>query len=131
MHVPTSMPLPDTVHTSDAGQPLPPASRQPGTQRDVAASHTRPEEVLPQSESITQPQEPPATQRAPFRSMRHALWFVGVHSAHVCEGEQTNGAGQSASRRHCTHWSTFSVMSQRLSGATQSASPEHAVEVVQ
>jgi hypothetical protein len=131
MHVPMSMPLPETVHTSDAGQPLPPASRQPGTQRDVAESHTRPEEMPPQSESIKQPHEPPATQRAPLRSMRHALWFAGLHSAHVCEGEQTNGAGQSASRRHCTHWSTLSVMSQRLSGAAQSASLEHVAALVQ
>src|SRR6476661_1080281 len=38
------------------GQPLPPVPRQPGTQREVVASHTRPDVVPPQSASTAQPQ---------------------------------------------------------------------------
>jgi hypothetical protein len=129
-HAPTS--LPADVQTSEGGQPLPPVSRQPGMQRALVASQTRPEVAPPQSESMAHPQESPATQRAPPRSMRHALWFVAVHSTQVFESEaHTNGAGQSWSTRHCTHTSTFSVVSQRGTGVAQSPFAVHPVAVEQ
>jgi hypothetical protein len=92
-------------------------------QRAVVASHTRPDAAAPQSASVAQPHEPPETQRAPPRSARQALWLVAVHSTHVfVPVAQTNGAGQSLSRRHCTQVSTLSVVSQRGKGDAQSAS---------
>jgi hypothetical protein len=122
--VPTS-PFVD-VQASDVGQPLPPVPRQPGAQRAVVVSHTRPEVVPPQSESTAQPHEPPATQRAPPRSARHPEELVDVHSTQVMvSAAQMNGAAQSVSTRHCTHRSAPSVVSQRGSGAA------HAPSVVQ
>jgi hypothetical protein len=110
---------------------LPPVARQPGTQRALVGSQMRPDVAPPQSVSIAQPHEPPATQRPPLRSTRQALWFAVVHSAQVCiEVSHTNGAAQSVSTRHCTQRSTLSVMSQRPSGAAQSPSAAQVVAVV-
>src|SRR5437016_1957181 len=93
-HVPTAGPVEE--QTSDGGHPLPPDSRQPGTQLAVAASHTRPEVAPPQSASVAQPQASPATQRAPPRSARHPLWFVVVHSTQVfVSPAHTNRGAQS------------------------------------
>ena len=77
---------------------------------------------MPQSESMAQPHEPPATQRAPLRSTRHALWLAAVHSTQVRFDAHTNPPAQSASTRHCTHVSTLSVVSQRGVGAAHAAS---------
>jgi hypothetical protein len=120
MHTPTSPEV--ELHTRDDGHPFPPEPRQPGTQRALAESQTRPEVAVPQSESIAQPHEPPATQRAPARSTRHALSLAMVHSTHVLFDPQTNGAAQSWSTRHWTQVSTFSMVSHRGVGAAQSAS---------
>jgi hypothetical protein len=128
-HTPTAVPV--AVQTSEAGQPLPPVARQPGTQRALVGSQMRPDVAPPQSVSIAQPHEPPATQRPPLRSTRQALWLAVVHSAQVrIEVSHTNGAAQSVSTRHCTQRSTLSVMSQRPSGAAQSPSAAHEVAVV-
>jgi hypothetical protein len=119
---------PAEVHASDAGQPFPPVIRQPGTQREVAASQTRPDVAPPQSASMAQPQDPPITQRAPARSARQADWSAGVHSTHIFEAvAQTNGAAQSALTRHWTQRSAVSVLSQRRNGSPQSASVTHPV----
>ncbi len=125
-HVPIAAPV--VEHTCDGGQPLPPASWQPGTQREVVLSQTRPELAPPQSASAVQPHEPPVTQRAPPRSMRHALWSVGVHSTQVCVSvAHTKPPVQSRSARHCTQTLLPSVVSQRPVGVVQSPSPAHAV----
>ena len=119
--VPTSPSV--DVQASEDGQPLPPVPRQPGTQRALLASHTRPEARPPQSESTAQPHESPATQRAPPRSARQLEELVGVHSTHVLVSvAHTNGTAQSASMRHCTQRSALSVVSQRCRGAVQAPS---------
>jgi hypothetical protein len=120
------------LQVCDVGQPLPEEPRQPGTQRESVVSQTRPELAAPQSLSIAQPHEPPATQRAPAWSLRHADWLVAVHSTQArVVIEQTNGAAQSVSPRHCTQRFAPSVVSQRRVGIAQSASPAHAVAVSQ
>jgi hypothetical protein len=122
---PTSVPV--ELHDWDVGQPLPAVARQPGMQREIVASHTRPEVASPQSLSIAQPHEPPATQRAPAWSLRHADWFMAVHSTQVrVVIEQMNGDAQSASPRHCTQRFAPSVVSQRRVGIAQSPSPAQA-----
>jgi hypothetical protein len=40
-HVPIAASV--EVHVIDVGQPLPEVARQPGTQREMAVSHTRPD----------------------------------------------------------------------------------------
>lgn len=58
--------------------------------------------------------------------------MVAVHSTQVrVVIEQTNGAAQSVSPRHCTQRFAPSVVSQRRVGIAQSASPAHAVALSQ
>ena len=59
------------VQICSIGQPLPPVPRQPGTQRDAAASHTRPDVTPPQSASAVQPQRPSVRHWLPASSGRH------------------------------------------------------------
>ncbi len=120
------------VQVREVGQVLPPLPRQPGTQRALEASHTRPELEAPQSASVAQPQAPPPRQRLPATSARQALLLAGVHSTQVRRSvAQTNGAPQSPSARHCTQWFAPSTISQRPVGAEQSASLPHPAEEAQ
>jgi len=93
---------------SEIGQPLLPdgaaAPRQPGSQRPMEASHTRPEVVPPQSLSCVQPHCPPARQAEPASSVLQAEVTAGVHSTQAwVGGSHTSPPEQSAVVRHCTH----------------------------
>ena len=115
--------------TCSLGQPLPPVPRQPGTQRDVVASHTRPDVAPPQSASARQPQIPSVRHWLPASSGRHCVLFVapGTHSSHFfLVGLQTSGASQSVSKRHWTQCPSGPPLRlQWSSGARQSASEWH------
>jgi hypothetical protein len=111
-----------------SGQTLPPVPRQPGTQRAGVASQTRPEWVAPQSVSLAQPQVPPAVQRAPPRSARHASAWPGAHSTQArVVASHTRPAPQSPSTRHCTQRPPATEVSQWPSGAAQPPSLAHAI----
>ena len=111
------------LQTSETGQPFPPVPRQPGVQRLMPASHTRPDVTEPHSASVVQPHCPPVKQAAPARSGLQAAVDAGVHSVQVFRaGSQTKGAPQSASTRHCTQFPGADETSQRGSGLAQSLS---------
>ncbi len=106
---------------SEMGQALPPVPRQPGVQRLMLASQTRPEVEPPQSGSTVQPHWPPARHWAPAKSARHSPGENGMHSVHVfVVGSQTRAPPQSALTRHCTQRPRLAEWSQRGSGSRQS-----------
>lgn len=89
------------VQSCETGQPFPPVPRQPGVQRLIVVSHTRPDVMEPQSESVVQPHCPLVRQAAPARVGLQVVVAVGVHSVQAFRtGSQTNGAVQSMSTRH-------------------------------
>lgn len=83
-----------------AGQPLPSAPRQPAIHFCVVALQIRPEVVLPQSESLVQPQVSVGKQALPLPAAEHAVVLAVVHSTQVECGPQSIPLPQSASAMH-------------------------------